>query len=545
MGRVTNESLEFAKKHLNRYYISDFFPDPIELEAVWSQWEFVKARLLMIDITEGYETHALTALPWRKHRGGYRIVHQLEATDCLIYVALAYLAANRIEQSRKPIESGIACAYRIQIDEGSYFSRGNGFETYRDRSKALAGQYQFVLLSDIVDFYNQIYLHRLQNSIASAANASAELATDIERFLSKLNQRNSQGVPVGPAPSIVFSEATLTDVDNFLEDLGVEHTRYVDDFRIYGDNVQHLEKIQRELTLYLHKVHRLTLSSEKTRILATESFVATELENHYELEKAELFSSFESGGDYVPAIGETLEAAIEDKNATDDDYAQVPASVADKALEFALHKAKVIEAFTGLCDRSNLDLGLARVLLRQGRFLKLPELVDLCFDHFELLRPVLNSVAFYLVDVTEKYGKDAMGAKLQTWVINTSQLSDLERIWIEWAILKQNLFEISPALKQFINKSQNISSQAQMAFKERNVAWVRKYKDEVFALSPQSLRAVIYASRVLPDDERKPWLKQLKRSLTGIVDIALVDWAINYVDFKDSFDDLFDDDMPF
>lgn len=240
-----------------------------------------------------------------------------------------------------------------------------------------------------------------------------------------------------------------------------------------------------------------------------------------------------------------MEEILEDINTIDNDHIQVPTAIADKALAFALHKAKVIEAFTGLCGRSNLDLGLARVLLRQGRFLKLPELTDLCFDHFELLRPVLNSVAFYLAEITQKYGKDAMAEKLETWILNTHKLSDLERIWIEWAILKENLFEVSPALKQFINKSHNISSQAQMAFKERNVAWVRKYKDEIFALSPQSLRAVIYASRVLPDDERKPWLKQLKRSFTGIVDIALIDWAIKYVDIKKDFDDLFDDDMPF
>lgn len=541
MGRLTNESLEFAKQHLTRYYISDFYPDPLEIDATWSEWDSIKEKLLTIDIADSYETHALTALPWRKHKGGYRIVHQLEVTDCLVYVALAYMAADRIEQSRKPIEAGIACAYRIQIDEGSYFSKGNGFETYRDRSKALAEKYKFVLLSDIVDFYNQIYLHRLQNSIASTTNGSADLATDIERFISKLNQRNSQGVPVGPAPSIVFSEATLTDVDNLLEDLDVEHTRYVDDFRIYGNDIYQLERVQRELTLYLHKVHRLTLSSEKTRILPTESFIATELENHYELEKAELFSSLEAGGDYVPAIGDAADSSEDDGEAS----VNIDKTIADKALEFALHKAKVIEAFTILCSRNSLDLGLARVLLRQGRALKLTELTDLCFSNFELLRPVLNSVIFYLSEITPKSSKELIVPKIEKWVENSNQLSELERIWIEWLVLECNLFQDSIKLKQFILKSQNISSQAQMAFKEKNLAWVRKYKDEVFALSPSSLRAVIFASRVLPDDERKPWLKQLKRSLTGVIDIALIDWALKYVEPMAPYSDDWDDGLPF
>lgn len=542
MGQLTNDSLEFAKEHLQKYYSSDFYPDPIEREAIWSQWNEVKAKLMSLDIKDAYETHALTALPWRKHKGGYRIVHQLEITDCLVYTALGYLAADKIELARKPIEEGIACAYRLRVSDGSFFSNGNGFEKFKERSRDLSKKYQYVLTTDIVDFYNQIYLHRLQNAIASSGSNSAELATDIERFLSKLNLRNSQGVPVGPATSIVFSEATLSDVDDFLTDLDVEHTRYVDDFRIFSNNKIHLDKVHRELTLYLHKSHRLTLSGEKTRIQSTENFVKSELDNHYELEKAELFESLDDSNDYVPAS-----PTADDTDITDPDE-EYPDPLSDQALRLLTieqhkteHKMKVIEGFIALCARPSLDLGMARVLLRQSRMLKITEIVDACFDNLELLKPVFNSLAFYFRDIAKKYGQAKFSDKLfqlsATW-----NPSELEQIWLEWIIFHGKLYENHNNLKSILAKSQHFPHQALLAFDEKNLAWMRKYKDEIFALSPQGRRAVIYASRILPEDERSPWLKQLKRSATDTTDLALIIWSLNW---REVSSDFFDDDIPF
>lgn len=544
MAQLTNESLEFAKEHLQKYYSSDFFPDPIERDAIWSQWNEVKAKLMSVDIKDSYETHALTALPWRKHKGGYRIVHQLEITDCLVYTALGFLSANKIELSRKPIEDGIACAYRLQLSEGSFFSNGNGFDQFKERSRDLSNKYQFVLTTDIVDFYNQIYLHRLQNAIASTGTNTAELATDIERFLSKLNLRNSQGVPVGPATSIVFSEATLSDVDDFLSDLDVEHTRYVDDFRIFSNDRIHLDKVHRELTLYLHKTHRLTLSGEKTRIQSTENFLKSELDNHYELEKAELFESLDDGNDYVPA---SPTADENEPSETEDEY-QDPLS--DEALRLLTieqhrqrHRQKVIEGFSALCSRPSLDLGMARVLLRQARMLKIVEIADTCFENIDLLKPVFNAMAFYFRDIAKKYGQVDFSEKLLN-VSRTSNLSELEQIWLEWIILSGKLYEDHSGLKSILIKSQHISHQALLAFNEKNLAWVRRYKDEIFALSPQGRRAVVYASRILPDDERGPWLKQLRRSATDTTDLALINWSLTWREISDDFFDM-SDDIPF
>ncbi len=45
MSKLTEESLDFARQHIEKYYDSDFFPKPFEFEAIWHNWNEVKAEL--------------------------------------------------------------------------------------------------------------------------------------------------------------------------------------------------------------------------------------------------------------------------------------------------------------------------------------------------------------------------------------------------------------------------------------------------------------------------------------------------------------------
>ncbi len=44
----------------------------------------------------------------------------------------------------------------------------DGWNTFTEKSKMLAGKYKtgVVIVTDLVDFYNQIYSHRIQNVIS-------------------------------------------------------------------------------------------------------------------------------------------------------------------------------------------------------------------------------------------------------------------------------------------------------------------------------------------------------------------------------------------
>ena len=90
----------------------------------------------------------------------------------------------------------------------------------RGKAKAQSHHYDYVLLTDITDFYNQVYLRRLQNSIESCSNDLSEISRTIEKFLTMINNSMSKGIPVGPAASIILAEASLIDVDQFIQNNG-------------------------------------------------------------------------------------------------------------------------------------------------------------------------------------------------------------------------------------------------------------------------------------------------------------------------------------
>jgi hypothetical protein len=181
----------------------------------------------------------------------------------------------------KPVAARLrtACSYRVQLDpNGSFFPPKSGWPDFHQRSEELAnsGEYSHVLVADIADFYNQVYVHRVENAL-EVANVVRERARDIERFLLLLNAKQSRGLPVGPIPSILLAEAALNDVDSFLLREGAPHIRYVDDFRIFCRSRKEGLAIQHGLTDYLYTAHRLSLESYKTRVIHVSRFAAEEL----------------------------------------------------------------------------------------------------------------------------------------------------------------------------------------------------------------------------------------------------------------------------
>src|SRR5436190_5985735 len=126
MTTVTSDALEFSREHIEKYYDSDFFPKPFEFEAIWHHWDDVKKDVMSRNVAKHW------ILPPRmmtvaKARVGYRVVHQLEPVDSLIYTALTWEVAEAVEAARMPVEDKVACSYRINIDDGSFYAGGSGW----------------------------------------------------------------------------------------------------------------------------------------------------------------------------------------------------------------------------------------------------------------------------------------------------------------------------------------------------------------------------------------------------------------------------------
>lgn len=504
MGILTDDSIDFAKEHIQKFYASDFFPKAIEYDALWHSWDEVKAELKSKNIDKFWVLPPIATASY-KPRGTFRVVHQLEPLDAIIYTALAYLVANDIEDARVPVSQNVACSYRFHLADGSFFASGNGFESYTKKSEELATNYKYVLVTDITDFYNQVYLHRLNNAIEFASSALKPIADDIEKFLSKLNSKASQGVPVGPAASIIMSEAILIDIDNFIIGKGVAHTRYVDDFRIFSDDEETLVEVLEELTLYLYENHRLTLSSEKTHITESAVYVDKILHNQYELEKIDLFRTLEVFNPYF-GVEEEIEVPIEDDE--------------EKAKEIIQMTAKKV------LEREYLDLGLSRSLIRKAKSYGDTGLAQLIFDEFEFFAPVINDVCLYLDRVTDDNFIVEYISALREVSESPIMNRDLIRFWFEWYLSRHLKLISDPVLRPFVMNGPNIVNQARAAVTNKDLSWVRNKKSDIFSVGNWDRRAILYAAQVLPGDEKEHWLKLTMTSSPLLTDRWVSKWVL-------------------
>lgn len=87
MFKLRDKSLEWALKHVTRFYSSDFFPAPFEFDAIADQWATIKPRVADVDLDE-YSPRTPVSLLSPKPNGTFRVAHQLDPIDALIYAAL-------------------------------------------------------------------------------------------------------------------------------------------------------------------------------------------------------------------------------------------------------------------------------------------------------------------------------------------------------------------------------------------------------------------------------------------------------------------------
>lgn len=117
------DNLEFARRHLERFDDSDFFPPLEEYAAVWADWENFRSRITSENVRR-LPISPAAAMPVAKGRTSYRIVHQLDPLTSLAYNSLVHAVAPFLEAARSDEET--ACSYRFRPEDGAYFGAGQG-----------------------------------------------------------------------------------------------------------------------------------------------------------------------------------------------------------------------------------------------------------------------------------------------------------------------------------------------------------------------------------------------------------------------------------
>lgn len=503
MSLISEQSLEFAKEHIKKYYDSDFFPKSENYKALWYSWDEVKKELSSTNVTKMLFKSPTTSTS-TKPKGGFRVVQQLGAIETLIYTSLACTVAEAIENKRIPRTDNVACSYRIEIDNGSFFSNGNGFQDFIDKSQELASEFSYILYTDITDFYNQIYLHRLGNAISHSDHTLDNVAKDVEHFLSTLNGKTSQGIPVGPAASVVMAEAILLDIDEYLINQDIKHTRYVDDYRIFSNSKEELTSILESLTLYLYKSHRLTIATDKTGIMNSKEYINRVMFNHYEIEKNEIISRIEVFNPYSDQFEEIDNPFID----TDHSFKEQIELVSQRILE-----------------NDYLDLGIARYFIRKSKTYKISKSAEIIFDNFELFLPVVNDVFLYLDRVSDDAFVNEWENRIITLMNSSFMQRDLVKTWFEWYISRNKKLLSIKKVSQFVFTSTSINCQSKAAIELGKISWIRDKKSDITKFNDEDRLAIIRAAQILPKDERTHWLNFIEKNSSSSMEKWMTKWV--------------------
>lgn len=496
-------NLRFALAHITNYYDTDFFPRTEEFLAIAHFWPEVEAHILKTSL-DGILNAPPLVEPWPKVKGGYRIVHRLEPLDSLIYTAMAKTVSQKVEESR--VSPEIACSYRFTNDCDSFFGGASGFEVYRARCEFLAKTHKFVLCIDIADFYNKLYLHRLQNALQLATDEPPSVSKRIEYFLTTLNTKASQGIPVGPAASIVMSEAALTDVDKFLYTKGCEHVRYVDDFRIFGNSEEELEVLLQSLTSYLHDSHRLSLNSAKTRILESDQFIQEELNNQYQQEKLKILDELEGMDPYSSGA----------------QSAQINSIIQAEA------DMLLVEGLKKLLGHEVLDLGLVRAIVRRAKANRAHGIASLLIQNLKFLAPAINDIALYLDSISsDKFFQDHLNSLVELCDAPETSIR-VVRMWLEWFFSRHLTLLNENKIRNVVFSSERLRPQAQAAITLKSEAWIKERKTKLLHYAYWDRRSIILAATLLSKDEREKWLEPLvKGSSLDIMEKWMARWVLN------------------
>jgi hypothetical protein len=196
---------------------------------------------------------------------------QLSLADQFIYHFLALQAVvvigPRIEWSAQTVRF----SYRLSSPGKKYWFkwRFHGWKNFAKVSLGkLSGANEFVLVSDISGYYENIDIGRLVQEM-QAARVDDKVTGQLSRLWNKWCGIRQRGIPQGFSPSDLFAEFYLDPLDHGLQGAGLDHLRYVDDIRIFTTDEKSAHRGLHELERTLRS-RGLNPQTAKTKVRPAE-----------------------------------------------------------------------------------------------------------------------------------------------------------------------------------------------------------------------------------------------------------------------------------
>jgi Reverse transcriptase (RNA-dependent DNA polymerase) len=493
---ITEASVRRAINHLAAMGDTDLFPHLPEMRCFLERpADIVKdcQKLNIGQYTPTGPVETLTPKSWL----GFRIAHQLTASDNVIYLAALLDCAPQLEAARLPKDSDEAFANRYTDGESvRIFEPGRSYHQWLAHLSDFDGpENPFsadppAIATDISDFYQRIYFHRIENVLEDAGCPKGP-SDILKKIIKTLRARQSYGLPVGTSASRLLAECLLNDTDMFLKNMGVSFTRYIDDFRIVVPSGMEAHSILCRLAEHLMVTEGLSLNVAKTKVTSVR-----EIERNSKSRLQDVFTSAEM---------EKFRAFMALSYGEDD--LQEEESITNPFLS-----AKILhERLDEIGDKKGIDLSVFKAILRVLRLLPDIDANHLIEKHSELLYYVPREFCRVLNAASKQEGFPSEIIKGRVIeLLAMPPYADLPyvRSWL-LSLFVDGTLPVALAEWQGYDFNRSVIER-RSSFFMRGIANDRPYfralKTQLGSLSEWDKPAVLMSAMCLPYDEYKNWL---------------------------------------
>lgn len=269
------DSFKKALINIIRHGDTDIFPFPFE------RFLFEQKLEESLDILETYHNNVEEAISLsppltivelsQVGYHGFRQATLIEPFWNAYFLGLVISIADEIESKRIKEDKKNVFSYRYNWNEvtGSLFKDTTWID-YKKQCIEYSKNHNYVLQTDISNFYPRINHHKLENELKRIDDKNL-VTKNIMRMLSAFSGTISYGLPVGGPASRILAELALNHTDFHLKSRGIIFCRYADDYTIFCENESDAYK---KLILLSEKLSndQLGLQKDKTKIMSSEEF---------------------------------------------------------------------------------------------------------------------------------------------------------------------------------------------------------------------------------------------------------------------------------
>jgi hypothetical protein len=218
-------------------------------------------------LARGFEPTACRTCFVPKPGGLLRPASILQLEDEVVYNLLVGRLLPRIHAALADLQGDPDVANQLDRQPATPRWIRNRFESwkhFRDLSRKKLANTSYVVISDIVGFYDNIDLRRLSSDLREICGNVSDIAL-LMACLEKWATPREKGIPHGHSASDILAKVYCNSLDRSLQNHGLTHLRYVDDIRIFCKTKLEAKVALRTLIAVVHR-RGLNLQSAKTDV---------------------------------------------------------------------------------------------------------------------------------------------------------------------------------------------------------------------------------------------------------------------------------------